>query len=398
MRHLSLREVQASLRSTTEWLAIELASPKSAPPDWCREDWRIARAVAAMHGVAPLLARRLVWVGPPDWVQFLESQYAETSARYARLMNLADAINCAARDAGIAIVGLKGLALHARGLYQAGERPMADLDLLVSPIEGAKAIKLIEELGFRKTHVTWKHAVFEPQQKPPPASFGESARNALKIELHTHLGEQLPLRPVELGVAVFPRIARPGMNDYRSSAALMAHLLLHAAGAMVLKEVRLVNLHDIARLAAGMKCSDWSEFLDGDRWWAHPPLALAARYFPVIPLEVLEALAPRCPRRLRRIQRRRCVADVSFSRLWVDAFPGLEWSRTFPEALSYIARRMAPSAETLALRKTLLSSQVGLRSSSWASLPQAQRALRFALSRPPRPCSLHNVRHVLEQP
>ena len=68
---------------------------------------------------------------------------------------------------------------------------MADLDLLVSPIEEAEAIKLIEELGFRKTHVTWKHAVFEPQQKAPPASFGESARNALKIELHTHIGEQL---------------------------------------------------------------------------------------------------------------------------------------------------------------------------------------------------------------
>ena len=110
----------------------------------------------------------------------------------------------------------------------------------------------------------------------------------------------------------------------------MAHLLLHAAGVMVLKELRLLHLHDIAQLAAGMKCSDWSEFLDGDRWWAHPPLALAARYFPVIPLEVLEALAERCPRRLRRIQRRRCVADVSFSRLWVDAFPASSGRRMSP--------------------------------------------------------------------
>jgi hypothetical protein len=398
MRQLSLRDVHASLGRTTEWLATELASPKSAPPDWCRDDWRIARAVAAMHGIAPLLARRLAWVGPPDWAQFLQNQYAETAARYTRLRDLADAIDARARGAGIAIVGLKGLALHARGLYEAGERPMADLDLLVSPIEVSEAIKLIEELGFRKTHVTWKHAVFEPQQKAPPAAFGESARNALKIELHTHLGEQLPLHPVELDAAVFPRIPRPGLNDYRSSATLMAHLLLHAAGVMVLKELRLLHLHDIAQLAAAMQRCDWSEFLDGDRWWAHPPLALAARYFPVIPLEVLEALAERCPRRLRRIQRRRRLADVSFSRLWVDAFPGLDWSRTLPEALSYIARRLAPSPETLALRKTLLSSQVGLRSSSWARMPQAQRALRFAVSRPPRPCSLHNVRHVLEQP
>ena len=408
MRPVSLPQVQASLRMTTERLAMELGAPRSAPPDWSCDDWRMARAVAAMHGIAPLLSCRLEWAGPPDWKQFLQMQYAQTRARYARLADLASAIDAGARAAGIALIGLKGFALHARRLYQPGERPMADLDLLVRPIESSETIKLIEQLGFRKTYVTWKHAVFEPLAKFPAASFGESACNALKIELHTHLGEQLPLYPVELGSEAFARIPRPGLNDYRSSAALMAHLLLHAAGVMVFRELRLLHLHDIAQLAATMKQSDWSELVGGVaadgrlagpmRWWAYPPLALAARYFRSIPREVLEILATSCPRRLRRSQSRRRLADVSFSHLWVEAFPGIEWSRTRTEALSYMAKRLIPRRETLALRARLLSDQVGLRSSNWARTPQVKRMLRFALSRPARPACLHNVRHVLEQP
>src|SRR5579872_5000379 len=201
-----------------------------------------------MHGVAPLLARRLLWSGPSAWVEFLAAQRAATHARHLRLAALAQAIDVRARAAGLALVGLKGLALHARGLYEPGERPMADIDLLVRPAEAACADRLIEELGFRRTYSTWKHWVYEPREGTSAAAFGESAHNDLKIELHTHIGEQLPLRPVELGEVAFPRIPHPGLNAYRSSAALMSHLLLHAAGVMVLRELRLVHLHDIARL------------------------------------------------------------------------------------------------------------------------------------------------------
>ena len=40
-----------------------------------------------------------------------------------------------AQDAGVAIVPLKGAALHANGLYLAGDRPMADIDLLAGEFD-----------------------------------------------------------------------------------------------------------------------------------------------------------------------------------------------------------------------------------------------------------------------
>jgi hypothetical protein len=401
MKRVSLARVQTSLIRTTERLAAELASPRRAPPDWSAEDWLIARAVATMHGVAPLLSRRLLWSGPCGWAGFLAAQQAETAARHRRLEELARSIDAAAREAGVALVGLKGLALHARGLYQAGERPMADLDLLVRPVDAPRAMELLQDLGFHEAYTTWKHAVFQSRSKSAAAPFGESARNALKIELHTHLGEQLPLRGVELGRAVFPDAPHAGLNGYRSSAALMAHLLLHAAGVMVLRELRLLHLHDIAQLAARMSPPDWDELLQvqGDAsapWWAFPPLWLAARYFSFIPLEVLERLASRCPQRLRSSYRHRWLSQVSFSYLWVNAFPGIEWARTLGESCNYIGRRLLPSADVLSMRETLRAGQAGLRDSDWARTPQLRRMVRWLLSRPPRPDSLHNVRHVLE--
>ncbi len=49
----------------------ELAQPGEAAPDWSDFEWQLARAVAAMHGVSPLLATQLKWQGPPRWQPFL---------------------------------------------------------------------------------------------------------------------------------------------------------------------------------------------------------------------------------------------------------------------------------------------------------------------------------------
>jgi len=53
-----------TLRKITETLAGELACPTQHAPAWSDFEWKIARAVAAMHGVSPLLSRTLRWRGP----------------------------------------------------------------------------------------------------------------------------------------------------------------------------------------------------------------------------------------------------------------------------------------------------------------------------------------------
>src|SRR5262249_18469846 len=118
-----LRGMERMLRKTTECLANELVRPSEVAPDWSTSEWAIERAAATMHGISALLLERLRWQGPGDWTAFLTAQRAQILERHGRIQSLADAIDCAAREQGIALVALKGVALHARGIYRPGERP-----------------------------------------------------------------------------------------------------------------------------------------------------------------------------------------------------------------------------------------------------------------------------------
>src|SRR5215469_2290843 len=80
--------LQAALRRTTEVLAGELASPSETGPEWSGFEWLMARVVAAIHGITPLLASTLRWQGPPDWQECLHDQGVPTTARHARIAEL----------------------------------------------------------------------------------------------------------------------------------------------------------------------------------------------------------------------------------------------------------------------------------------------------------------------
>src|SRR6266700_1682445 len=107
--------LQGTLRKITETLAEELACPPRRAPDWSDCEWLIAKAVAAMHGVSPLLSTTLRWQGPADWMTFLEEQRIHTASRHIRVADLLQRIDERGRAEGIAAVALKGAALHAIG-------------------------------------------------------------------------------------------------------------------------------------------------------------------------------------------------------------------------------------------------------------------------------------------
>jgi hypothetical protein len=402
-RH-SLRLLHRTLHKTTEVLASELARPTASAPDWSETEWAVARAVAAIHGVSALLAGTLRWRGPAAWAQFLAHQKAHTAARFLRIEELLRQLDVAGRREGIALVALKGAALHASGIYAAGERPMADLDLLVRAGEEQPAAQLLEALGFRETHRTWKHRVFDPETSIAPAGLGEHSANPIKIELHCHIGEQLPLRPVEVSELIFPHRAFPGLNGYRSRAALLIHLLLHAAGVLCFRELRLLQLHDIARLAGAMTEEDWEEVLrlaartaDGSLWWAFPPLALVTRYYSCVPGRVLAYAASGCHWPLRHCYRHRVLAEASLSHLWISAFPGIEWARSPGQMLAYVAARVVPSRTTIRARRALALAQPRVSGGQWAQLSQGQRMLRWLTSPQARHETLQPVRAALAQ-
>jgi len=397
---LPMKAVDAGLRKTTERLACELARPTLVEPDWCESEWLLARAAAAIHGVSSLLSTVLRWHGPAGWAQFLREQRTHTASRHQRICDFLMTIDGRTRAAGVPALALKGPALHALGLYEGGERPMADIDLLVREQDIARTESILAALGFRQTYATWKDQTFELINFRPPGRFGENAANDIKIELHARVGDTLPLRAVDISDLVFQPHACPGLNGYPSKGALMTHLLLHAAGAMASRALRLLNLHDIALLSTRMSCEDWNEITrEGVNtrrfWWAFPPLALTARYYTSIPGWVLASMAAACPWLLRKTIAHQTLTDVSLSYPWMHAFPGIQWAQSLDEVLDYAVQRILPNAERLAARKRFAQTQSYLVSSAWARLSQRERILRWLTSRPPRPATMYAVNEAL---
>ena len=398
-----LAAVQAALHRITESLATGLACSGTEPPAWSDLEWRLAPAVAAMHGVSPLLAGTLRWQGPAHWASFLAEQRRHTLLRQRRIEKLLATIDERSRSAGIPVVALKGAALCMVGAYAAGERPMADLDLLVHPADVETTVAVLLALSYRDAGTTWKHQGFDPPAAEPQASLGEHADNPIKIDLHHRICERLPLAPTDLTDLVYPPHAQPGLNGYPRTAALLAHVLAHAAGSMTSRGLRLIQLCDISRLARRMDAADWEDLarLHGNHrrlWWAAPPLMLTARYFPdAIPRDAVADLEGGCPRVLRRVTYRRKLSDFSYSHLYIDPIPGIIWTRSPAQALRYFASRVFPSREQRA------QMEVASRTGPWSAAPQwhrqsqARRILQWLSSRPTRTESLQPVRAALSR-
>jgi hypothetical protein len=384
----------------------ELHRPQPVAPEWSRLQWQIAKSASAIHGISGLLAHSLRWAGPAHWRAFLEDQSRQVAGRLPRIQALLKQLDSAAASHGIALVALKGAALHALGLYGPGDRPMADIDLLAREGDAAALAAVLGRLGYQEAGSTWKHRAYQPViPQGTPGEIGELASTDIKIELHTAIQEALPLRVVDISSAIFPVRPHPGLNPYPSMAAAMLHIMLHAAGAMVFRESRALHLRDIAGLCRHLSPADWEEVLElaaaqdcNGTWWIYPPLRLANRYFDCVPPRVMERALRACPRRLYRWYRDRTITEISYSRLWVSAFPGLEWARSAREIMTYVARRVRPSAETIAMRRAFALSQPQASGGEWSQTPQSQRILRWLLARQPRPATLHGVRAALKLP
>jgi hypothetical protein len=203
------------------------------------------------------------------------------------------------------------------------------------------------------------------------AIFTEHSDNPLRIEVHPRISEELPFSHVDITSTIWPADARPGINRYASLAALMRHNLLHAAGNMRARVLRLVQLHDIASVARMLSSEDWRELLDhrgeaDSAWWLYPPLAFAQRYLPgAVPIEVLRRARAACPRLLRWRTAHQDLYQVSWSNPRIEALPGIEWARTPLEAARFARSRVFPSK--IALREIAdgANNQPGLLSVPW---------------------------------
>lgn len=391
-----LRLLERLMRETTEALALQCASPSRLPPAWGELHWCMAEAVAAIQGVSPLLSRRLGWQGPPRWREFLDQQWRHTADRHRSIGALLARIETAAREARLSMVALKGVALHDLALYAPGERPMADLDLLVGEPDLGACIALLGSLGYREAYRTRRERTFEPQAPGRAAPLGEHADNAVKIELHTRVVERLPVREADLTPLLLPDPADPGLHRYRSAAALMAHLLLHAAGNIRARSLRLIQVNDIAALAGRLRAGDWQSALNGagdGAWWAYPPLAMTARYFPgSVPAAALARARAACPPLLRARCERQRLSDVSLSYLWIQFCPGIEWCHSLSQALRFLQHRVFPDRHMRAEIRQCERTQPWALGTSWSRASRPRRIARWLLTRCPRDATMAPIR------
>jgi len=397
-----LKIVKAGLRRTTEALAAQLASPQTGTPtpDWSEVEWQLATAVAAAHGVSALLCNTSTWENP-RWRLFLQQQREHTARRYERIAALLERIDSEARAAGLAIVPMKGSALHALGIYLPGERPMADIDLLVRGRDAEAAMAVLEELGYVASYDTWKHRVFKPASGKLASGLGEHRDNPITIELHTHVQERLPVATVDISRCIFPVAAVPGLNPYPLTSALMSHLLLHTGGNIRGRSVRLLHLNDIARLAKRMTGSDWNSLWDlhgaESPWWALPALYLTARYYRnCVPEPVLSRLARDCPAVLRMVSRNQTLTAASCSALWTPALPGIEWSRSVGEAARYVRNRFIPGHEAIKERAAQMRTQEWMQGHAQYRSRRANMLLARLMGPIPRMDTLDALRRAFE--
>jgi hypothetical protein len=395
------KTVAAALRKTTEVLAREVVRPSESTPDWNEIEWAIARSAAAMQGITVLLANRLRWHGPPSWQSFLAQQREQSRMRDALIGDLLGRVDSAARDATLSCVALKGSALRALDLYAAGERPMSDVDLLVSPSDTGAAAAVLRRLDYEKTLDVARHATYEPRSRGTQGGLGERVENPLTIEVHTRVAEALPVDKVDITARLRPASPPPGLNPYPTLAALLLHLLLHAAGNMKVHALRQIQLHDVARLLERLEDADWQALIEiasarDGLWWAYPPIALTLRYYDcAVPPELARAVRASCPPILRRVSERHGLTDVSWSNLRISAFPGIAWSRSPADVLRYARSRALPDRDTLELARAALERQPQMRQVRWYQLSQSRRIARWLLSRPPRVQTITSVAAAL---
>ncbi|MEO3691680.1 nucleotidyltransferase family protein [Roseateles paludis] len=399
-----MNALATSLQRTTERLALELRSASSTAPDWTLLDWRVAMAMAFVHGISGLLAQRLVWRGPAEWHEFLTSQDGHCQAREAQVRAKLAALDAAARAHGLPVLALKGAALLELRVHAPGERPMGDIDLLCTPGDVEALDALVQPLGFVPEATSWKHRHYRPLQALPEPHFAEHTDNPLKLDLHTRIHERLPVAEVDITAALW-RPAGTGVLPYPSHAALMRHLLLHTAGNLCTRSVRLIQLIDIARLAPRLTRAEWDEALAPDNtgaaaWWAWPVLALAQRYQPgledAIASPALDAARRACPVLLRQQAAHETLGQASLSRLSVVALPGLAWCRT-PRELWLCAReRLAPPRRERAVTQALVAAQPALRGSAWTQQSRWRKALDVVRGQAPRAQTLYAVHRALD--
>lgn len=275
-----------ALASVCATLAAWFNTDQPQNPHWSAAAWQTFQLASRVHGVAPLLYKKLAaapWLDESTRAR-LEEQYQLNSQRLTRMQTELQEILALFSRRQIPLLPLKGSILAPLYYSDPGLRPMADLDVLIHPADFAASARLLAELGYRQETVHWKHTEFcKPDNRQVVSTSGEHPDNPRKLELHLHCRETFGGPTVELTELMWANAAPGALLGQPAlllrPEALWLHLLVHATYHIWQGKGRLIHLYDLALLSPHLNDpSPWLDMLDGR--FTYPALALLKKYFP----------------------------------------------------------------------------------------------------------------------
>ncbi|MBD3182189.1 hypothetical protein GF312_07850 [Candidatus Poribacteria bacterium] len=258
---------------TIKWL-LEKAPEKIITPTktWKNEHWRVARWAIWAQGIGPMLYFHLRDKAsfnefPRHFCQYLSGQYYLNSQRISVMMDELYTILDAFNENRIDVIPLKGSLLNVLYYKDPGLRPMADIDLLVKPVDMECIHNLLSKMGYKVLNESWRHRVYVIAKASRKLVLeGEHPENPRQLEIHFDIRENFLGVDYRLSDLMWNN-CHPGKIGNSSGMildpwALLIHLLLHTNRHIWKHSARFRQLVDISIVASELSKNDWSKFLE----------------------------------------------------------------------------------------------------------------------------------------
>jgi len=186
----------------------------------------------------------------------------EIAGRNLILFNELRKVLCVFRDHAIPVIVLKGAALANSVYYSIGDRPMADIDLLVHPEDREKIIAVLEQAGYPFN--PWPAGGFHPFNINYTGEIDFLGSNGTVFDLHWNLISFEWVRLLNrLNVDTIWSAAQPlsinGVETLQLSPCdMLIHICLHS---MMEGYTHRVTCRDISALIKHHQPFPWNEFL-----------------------------------------------------------------------------------------------------------------------------------------
>lgn len=232
------------------------------------QDWEYTMRLLTQHGSAPLLHVKLPHLAnahciPPQWVAHVQQVYFKTLSRNMLLYNAFAEAAQALQQAGIKVVGLKGIYL-AHTLYDdIALRQLSDIDILVPMEQGQLAVDVLAAMGY---------VPHDPSVTPFIASQTEivhyppMVRAGVSIEVHIRLhrkNEAYALDTAHMMAFATPWQCNGLLLHALSINDLLVHLCVHIDKHFEGGHIQMKCFSDIALLLHKHRASlQWFELVD----------------------------------------------------------------------------------------------------------------------------------------